>query len=596
MIDSRNVEHKFDGRSYFATIARLARELKAIAWPIIIVCLVCVCGIVISILAPEALGQLVDVFYNYDPSVGIDIVADILPLVLQLALAYGGVALTSVIMAVMLTRVTTGHFTYGLRKALSLKLSKLSVEFCDTTQTGEILSRVMGDVSNMTTTIHVVVQLVISGVLRLIIYSIMMYMIEPIMATVIIVMTPISIAVGALISMRSEKAWAVFRRSSGRMNAFVEENYSGYDTIKAFNLEDMQASKTAGIMDEYAGKMVMGYYIGGLVQPVVSLFNNITFIITCLLGGMFVVNGTLAVGDVLMIIVYAKMFSAPIESIANGMSEINHAVACARRVYELLDEPSMTSFDNGQEIEGDGVVDIQNVYFSYVEDKPLIRDLNLHVEAGQKIAIVGPTGGGKTTIVNLLMRFYDVNSGTITIDGVDISQIHKSKLRAQFGMVLQDTWLFGGSVYDNIAYGKEGATREEVMFAAEQAHIDTFIESLPNGYDTIINEESTNISGGQKQLLTIARAYLANRKMLILDEATSNVDTRTELLIQKTMDELMKGRTSFVIAHRLSTIVNADVILVVRDGQVVEQGTHKQLLEDKGFYYELYNAQYEQLK
>ena len=302
-------------------------------------------------------------------------------------------------------------------------------------------------------------------------------------------------------------------------------------------------------------------------------------------------KGILSVGSIVAFILYAKLYAGPLEAIANGLSSIQRTLAAASRVYSLLDEPEMEETTDTSSMK-DGAIEFSHVDFSYSEEHPLIEDMNVSVKPGQKIAIVGPTGGGKTTIVNLLMRFYDITGGKILLDGYDIGKMDRSHLRSYFGMVLQDTWLFSGTIYDNIAYGKADATKEEVYEAAKRAHIDHFIRSLPEGYDTVINEESTNISGGQKQLLTIARAYLSNRPMLILDEATSNVDTRTEILIQKTMDELMKGRTSFVIAHRLSTIVDADLILVVRNGHIVEQGSHKELMEKKGFYTEIYNSQY----
>lgn len=346
----------------------------------------------------------------------------------------------------------------------------------------------------------------------------------------------------------------------------------------------------------YQEKSRQGYYYSGIVQPIIALTNNIAYIIICILGGMLAVDGSLSVGEIVAFVLYAKQLAGPLESIANGMSMMQSTFASAKRVYELLDLEEMEKVKTETMPAGKGEVVFDHVSFSYDPEKPLIKELTFTVKPGQKAAIVGPTGGGKTTIVNLLMGFYPIQEGHIYIDGVDIKDLDLADLRSQFAMVLQDTWLFGGTVYENIAYGNESASREAVEQAAKMAHIDRFIQSLPKGYDTVINEETTNISGGQKQLMTIARAYLANRKMLILDEATSNVDTRTELLIQDTMDELMKGRTSFVIAHRLSTIVNADMILVVNQGQIVEQGTHEELMKKNGFYTEIYNSQYELLK
>jgi len=400
----------------------------------------------------------------------------------------------------------------------------------------------------------------------------------------------------AKIAGNSEKYFTKYSDTNGKIYAFHEENFTGFETVKALNMEERQKKEQDALCDEAREQAEKGYYLAGVVQPIVGLTNNISYIAICLLGGVFAVRGTISVGDVVAFILYAKMFAGPLESIANGLSMMQNTFASAARVFAMLDLPEIDETDDCPHIEDEGNIRFENVCFSYKKDRPLIDDLNIDVKSGQKVAIVGPTGGGKTTIINLLMRFYDIDKGRILIDGVDIQSMNRSELRSKFSMVLQDTWLFSGSIYENIAYGKESATKEEVFEAARQAKIDYFIESLPQGYDTFINEDSTNISSGQKQLLTIARAYLANRKVLILDEATSNVDTRTELLIQHTMDQLMKNRTSFVIAHRLSTIVNADIILVVHDGRIVEQGVHKELLARNGFYAEIYNSQYDLLK
>ena len=376
------------------------------------------------------------------------------------------------------------------------------------------------------------------------------------------------------------------------MYSICEENLACFDAVKAFSIEDSQNKKYRAVTENYATSAARGYFASGLVSPVVGFVNNLSYVAICVIGAILVINGRVNVGALVAFIMYTKLFSAPLESIANGMSMIQSTIASARRVYEYLDGEEMVEPDSEENREVLGEVEFVDVCFSYTEDKPLIENLNLHVSPGEKVAIVGPTGGGKTTIVNILMRFYDPISGKVLVDGRDICTMNRSDVRKMFGMVLQDTMLFSGSVYDNIAYGKQDATRDEVISAARKAHIDSFIDSLPNGYETEINEDSTNISAGQKQLLTIARAYLSDRPILILDEATSNVDTRTELLIQETMDELMRGRTAFVIAHRLSTIENADVILVVDNGRIVEQGSHAELLSQNGLYSRIYNSQY----
>lgn len=578
-----------------STIKRLVGELKPVAGRMILICMVTLFSVALNMVGPELLGDATDILYNYGQGI-VTPHETFLKLCLKLALVYGLLAIFSTLALVLTTRITSRFFTSSLRIRISEKLGKLPVSFVDSTPRGEILSRMMNDVSNMSNTIHVITSTLISGVLQLLIIIVLLYFINPIMATAVIVLIPLSVVLAYVISRRSEKEWHEFRKINGQVYSVIEEDLSGFDTVKAFNLESRQKQMCSELMDKYGKSLKRGFWLSSMVQPTIAFTNNISYVAICVLGGYFAINGVLDVGDVVKVILYAKLFAGPLESIAGGMSSIHRTIACAQRVYKLLDGEEVPPALTDNVPEGDGDVSFEDVNFSYSKDKPLIKNLNINVGSGQKVAIVGPTGGGKTTIVNLLMRFYDVDSGKIVIDGVDISTMDRAKLRQQFSMVLQDTWLFNGTVFENIAYGKEDATMDEVVAAAKKARIHQFICSLPDGYNTVINEESTNISSGQKQLLTIARAYLADRKMLILDEATSNVDTRTEILIQKTMDELMQGRTSFVIAHRLSTIVNADVILVVRDGQIVEQGTHQQLMEKHGFYSEIYNSQYELLK
>ncbi|HIT78598.1 MAG TPA: ABC transporter ATP-binding protein [Candidatus Limihabitans stercoravium] len=578
-----------------STIKRLVGELKPVAGRMILICMVTLFSVALNMVGPELLGDATDILYNYGQGI-VTPHETFLKLCLKLALVYGLLAIFSTLALVLTTRITSRFFTSSLRIRISEKLGKLPVSFVDSTPRGEILSRMMNDVSNMSNTIHVITSTLISGVLQLLIIIVLLYFINPIMATAVIVLIPLSVVLAYVISRRSEKEWHEFRKINGQVYSVIEEDLSGFDTVKAFNLESRQKQMCGDLMNKYGKSLKRGFWLSSMVQPTIAFTNNIAYVAICVLGGYFAINGVLDVGDVVKVILYAKLFAGPLESIAGGMSSIHRTIACAQRVYKLLDGEEVPPALTDNVPEGDGDVSFEDVNFSYSKDKPLIKNLNINVRSGQKVAIVGPTGGGKTTIVNLLMRFYDVDSGKIVIDGVDISTMDRAKLRQQFSMVLQDTWLFNGTVFENIAYGKEDATMDEVVAAAKKARIHQFICSLPDGYNTVINEESTNISSGQKQLLTIARAYLADRKMLILDEATSNVDTRTEILIQKTMDELMQGRTSFVIAHRLSTIVNADVILVVRDGQIVEQGTHQQLMEKHGFYSEIYNSQYELLK
>lgn len=578
------------------TVKRLIRDIRPIAWAIAIAGVVCIGSVFLSVIAPEIVNTLTNMIYEYgEQHVPIDM-PQMLTLSLLLLAAYGGSALLSALRVVITTNITSRYYTKGLRIRISDKLQRLPVSYVDSTPNGELLSRMMNDVSNMSNTIYVIIDTLIDGFVRIVIITYFMYSIHWILATAVVVLVPLSIALSAVISSKSEKGWHEYRKENGKMYAFIEEDYTGFDTVKAFNLEDRQQKICDEISERYRDKMRRSYYLTGLIQPIIAFTNNVAYVAVCIAGGILASNKVVSVGDVMEIVLLAKMFAGPLESIANGMGSIQHTLACANRVYQLLDMPEMEVCEVKELPQGNGEVVFDHVSFSYDKATPVIKDLSVTVKAGQKVAIVGPTGGGKTTIVNLLMRFYDVDSGKILIDGVDISTLDRAVLRSMFGMVLQDTWLFNGTVYDNIAYGKQDATREEVVAAAEKAHADFFIQTLPDGYDTVINEESTNISSGQKQLLTIARSYLSNRKMLILDEATSNVDTRTELLIQQAMDELLNGRTSFVIAHRLSTIVNADVILVVNNGEVVEQGTHAELMAKNGFYTKIYNSQYELLK
>ena len=578
------------------TLKRLVVDIKPILWAIILAGIVCIGSVILSVMAPEIVGDITNIIYEYgENAVPIDM-ENLLRLALILLAAYGGSALLSALRVVLSTNITSRYYTKGLRIRISDKLQRLPVSYIDATPNGELLSRMMNDVSNMSTTIYIIIDTLIDGFVRIVIITYFMYTIHWILATAVVVLVPLSVALAAVISAKSETSWNEFRKINGDMYAFVEEDFTGFDTVKAFNLEERQQRICDDISVEYRSKLRRGRFLSGLIQPIIAFTNNIAYVAVCIAGGLLAINKVVSVGDVVEIILFAKMFAGPLESIANGMGSIQHTLACANRVYQLLDMDEMEQTSGAAPTDGNGEVVFDHVCFSYDKVNPIIKDLTVTVKAGQKVAIVGPTGGGKTTIVNLLMRFYDVDSGTITIDGVDISTMDRSQLRGMFGMVLQDTWLFNGTVYDNIAYGKDGATREEVIDAAKKAHADYFISTLPQGYDTVINEESTNISSGQKQLLTIARSYLANRKMLILDEATSNVDTRTEIYIQQAMDELLKGRTSFVIAHRLSTIVNADIILVVNNGEVVEQGTHRELMSKNGFYTKIYNSQYELLK
>ncbi len=579
--------------SALRVILRIIADTRPIMPGLIVAALISLISIALSMLAPEMIGDLTDVIYDFcESGVPIDKRA-FFAKTLDLTVVYLLSGLFAILTMILMNNVVSRHFTCRIRVDMSKKIAKIPIKKVDTTPNGEIISRMTNDVSIMGGSVHDIFNIIINGVIKLIVITVAIFAANPLMASAILVFVPASIILSALLAARSEKHFDESRAAAGKIYSISEENLTGFDTVKIFNLERQRQIEYERLSEDYKMKSEKGYLTSGIVQPVVLVVNNLAYIAICIIGSILVIKGNLRVGDLMAFVLYTQLFAGPLESISGGMSMMQSTIASARRVYEFLDSEEMDEKPHSEgfsECLGDVV--FENVSFSYSEDKPLIKNLNLRIKAGQKVAIVGPTGGGKTTVVNLLMRFYDPTEGRILVDGRCIGDMCREDVRRMFGMVLQDTVLFSGSVFENIAYGNPDATRDEVREAARRAHIDFWIESLPDGYDTVINEESTNISGGQKQLLTIARAYLSNRPILILDEATSNVDTRTELIIQRTMDELMRGRTAFVIAHRLSTVENADVILVVNNGDVVENGTHRELLEAGGLYADIYNSQY----
>lgn len=580
-------------RSAFGVIFRLIKDMKPIFWWLILATAVSLASVILNVFAPDLLGELTDAVY--------DLINDNQPIdwhlfinnVILLALTYLGSALLGLASVAIMNYCVSRHFTCRLRIQMSEKIAKIPVKTVDSTPNGEIISRMTRDVSVMGGSVHDIFGIIINGLIRLAVISAVIFVENFYLALAVVIFVPISIILSGVLSSKSEKYFDESREISGKVYSLCEENLTGFDTVKTFGVEQSQNARYEKLIDEQAVKGRKGYVTSGMVQPIVALVNNLAYVVICLIGGYLVINSQVSVGSLVAFIMYTKLFSGPLESIATGMSMMQSTIASSKRVYDYLDLEEMQESDcdaRAKPTQGEVVFD--DVYFSYLPDKPLIEGLSLKVKAGQKVAIVGPTGGGKTTLVNLLMRFYDPQKGRILVDGQDIGEMNRSSVREKFGMVLQDTVLFSGTVYDNIAYGKPNASSEEVEKATAMAHIDSFVNALPNGYQTLINEDSTNISGGQRQLLTIARAYLADRPILILDEATSNVDTRTELIIQRAMDDLMKGRTAFVIAHRLSTIENADVILVVDGGKIVETGTHLKLLNSGGLYAKIYTSQY----
>ena len=579
-------------KNSISVIFRIVKDSLPIAHWLTLATLLSIGSAYMSMSAPEILGTLTNSIYAFlNDGILIDhgvFTRDIVKLAVVYILSAVFGALTTAIM----NYSVTSFFTCRIRVRMSEKIATVPIKTVDNTPNGEIISRMTHDVSIMGGSVHDIFGVIINGVIRLVMISVIIFTADYRMALAVISFVPVSMVISALLASRSEHHFDKSREAAGKMYALCEENLSGFDAVKAFAIEKSQNEKYSTLTENYSALAQKGYFTSGIVGPVVSLINNLSYVAISVIGAYLVIGGEVKVGDMVAFIMYTKLFSGPLESIANGMSMIQSTIASARRVYDYLDGEELSEYEEKEAPGIFGEVVFDNVSFCYKKETPLIENMNLVVKPGEKVAIVGPTGGGKTTIVNLLMRFYDPDTGRILVDGEDICSMNRSDVRKIFGMVLQDTMLFSGTVYENIAYGKESATKEEVMNAAKLAHIDLFVDALPNGYDTVINEDSTNISAGQKQLLTIARAYLSNRPILILDEATSNVDTRTELIIQKTMDELMRGRTAFVIAHRLSTIENADTILVVDNGHIVEQGTHTELIRQGGLYAKIHSSQY----
>jgi len=483
---------------------------------------------------------------------------------------------------------------YALRRDVEAKFSRLPLKFFDARTHGEILSRAVNDLDNISSTLQQNLTQLISSMLSLIGIIIMMLTISWVMTLVVLATLPLSVSIVAAIARRSQAFFIRQQKALGEMNGHVAEMYSGHTIVTAFGHEQQSVEKFRQLNDTYYEGAWRAQFATGMIFPIMMFVGNVGYVAVAVIGGYLVTRGSLAIGDVQAFIQYSRQFSMPITQLSSMANTIQLTIASAERVFELLDETEEPADAAGATAVADpaGHVEIEHMSFSYTPDAPLIEDMSIDVKPGQMVAIVGHTGAGKTTLVNLLMRFYDVDSGAIRVDGVDIRDMTRGALRQIFGMVLQDTWLFSGTIRDNIGYGREAATDDQIVRAAKAAHADHFIRTLPDNYDTVINEEATNLSQGQKQLLTIARAFVADPAILILDEATSSVDTRTEVLIQKAMAQLMHGRTTFVIAHRLSTIRNADLILMMEHGRIVEKGTHDELLAANGRYAELYRSQF----
>ena len=485
--------------------------------------------------------------------------------------------------------------SYRMRKDISEKIGRMPMGYFESRTYGEVLSRITNDIDTLGMTLNQSITQIITSVATLIGTLVMMLSISPLMTLISLVILPVSAFLLSFVIKKSQKHFRTQQEYLGHINGIVEETYSGHTVVQTYNKEQETIDEFCSVNNVLYKSAWKSQFLSGIMMPVMQFVGNMGYAGVAISGGLLAIKGVIGIGDIQAFIQYVKQFTQPIQQIAQVINQVQSMAAAAERVFEFLDEKEEEQSPENPVIPENvtGAVRFDHVSFGYDPEKIIIGDFSADVKAGQKIAIVGPTGAGKTTIVKLLMRFYDVNSGTITLDGIDIRRIPRKKLRESFGMVLQDTWLFNGTIMENIRYGRLDATDEEVIAAAKAAHAHHFIKSLPNGYDMVLNEDASNVSQGQKQLLTIARAILSDSKVMILDEATSSVDTRTEVLIQDAMDRLMSGRTSFVIAHRLSTIRNADLILVMKDGDIIEQGGHQELLDKNGFYAQLYNSQFE---
>ena len=583
-------------KDFGGTMKTLISYLRPHGIAVSVVFLFAIASTVFSIVSPTILGDATDeVVKGLMSPAGIDFSA-LLDILILLIVLYALSFLFSTIQGYIMAGVSQ-KVTYELRRAMSEKMDRLPLKYFDSKTHGEIQSRVVNDIETVNQTLSQSLTQIITSITMIIGILVMMIRINLLMTLTALIVLPLSMLVIRLIIGKTQRHFKAQQKYLGEVNSHVEEMYTGHTIVKAFNREEASEE----VFDEYNEKLYesawKSQFLSGLMMPLTNFIGNLAYVAVCILGGHLALNGSITIGNIQAFIQYVRSFNQPVSQVANVANLLQSTAAAAERVFELLDEEEEVS---DQKADGTpalsrenlrGAVGFEHVGFGY-EEELVIKDFNFQVQPGQRVAIVGPTGAGKTTIVKLLLRFYELNQGRITVDGNDIRDYSRKELRSMFGMVLQDTWLFNGTVRDNIRYGKMDATDEEVVEAAKAAHIHHFIMTQPKGYDMEINEEADNISQGQKQLLTIARAILADTPIMILDEATSSVDTRTEALIQQAMANLMKDRTSFIIAHRLSTIRDADWILVMNHGDIIEQGTHRQLLEKNGFYANLYNSQF----
>ena len=612
--------------NFFPSLKRLLGHLAPERMILILVVLLAVIGIAMNVFGPRILGMATDVIFtgfigknlpsgaskeqvietlraqgngkfadmverlNVVPGQGIDFT--LLGQLLLLALGLYLVASLFLFLQGYLLNGAVQRSIYTLRSQVEEKINRLPLSYFDKQTRGELLSRVTNDIDNISQSLQQTLSQVLTSVLTVIGVTVMMFVVSPVLALIALVTIPVAVGVTTLIGRRAQKLFIQQWKSTGELNGHIEEAFTGQSLVKVFGrqreVEAVFAERNSTLYKASFGAQ----FVSGLIMPTMFFIGNLNYVAIAVIGGLKVASGTMNIGDVQAFIQYTRMFTQPLTQLASIANLLQSGVASAERVFEVLDEEEQVPEEASSLNPTCGRVAFEHIWFSYDPAKPLISDLSLVAEPGSTVAIVGPTGAGKTTLVNLIMRFYELDRGRITLDGVDIATVPRSALRSNIGMVLQDTWLFHGTIRDNIAYGRPTATEEEIHAAAEATYVDRFVHALPDGYDTVLDEEASNLSAGEKQLITIARAFLADPALLILDEATSSVDTRTEVLVQRAMAALRSDRTSFVIAHRLSTIRDADVILVMEDGQIVEQGTHHELLEARGRYFDLYNSQF----
>jgi ATP-binding cassette subfamily B multidrug efflux pump len=612
--------------NFFPSLRRLLGHLAPELPILSLAVLLAIAGVVMNVLGPKILGMATDVIFtgvlgkglpsgatkeqvvaelraqgndkfadmverlNVIPGQGIDftLLAEFLLLALVLYL----VAALFLWLQGYLLNGALQRSVYALRSQVEEKINRLPLSYFDKQSRGELLSRVTNDIDNISQALQQTLSQLLTSLLTVIGVTVMMFVVSPVLALIALVTIPVAILVTAVIGRRAQKLFIQQWKSTGELNGHVEEAFTGHSLVKVFGRQREVEAVFAERNQTVYGASFGAQFVSGLIMPTMFFIGNLNYVAIAVVGGLRVASGTMNLGDVQAFIQYTRMFTQPLTQLASLANLLQSGVASAERVFEVLDEEEQVPEEASSLNPTCGRVAFEHIWFSYDPEQPLITDLSLVAEPGSTVAIVGPTGAGKTTLVNLIMRFYELDRGRITLDGVDIATVPRSALRAQIGMVLQDTWLFHGTIRENIAYGRPTATEDEIHAAAEATYVDRFVHALPDGYDTMLDEEASNVSAGEKQLITIARAFLADPALLILDEATSSVDTRTEVLVQRAMAALRSDRTSFVIAHRLSTIRDADVILVMEDGQIVEQGTHQELLEARGHYFDLYNSQF----